>query len=117
MADMTRKEYWDEIRSIRDSLKEEWKDERADYAYDGNEWLHERLHQDIDGHQWIIYNAYNLDVLRFTDNEDAYIDNFGEWPADSDLSRIHTLAAFEAMRTDVQDGLDMDDFEDDDDED
>lgn len=112
MADMTRKEYWDEVRSIRENLRDEWKDERGDYG-DANEFIGDRLHEMIDGHQWIIYNSYNLDVIRFTDNEDAYIENFGEWPADSDLSRIHTLAAFEAMRQDVSDGLDMDDFEDD----
>ena len=114
MADMTRKEYWDQIRSIREDLADEYRTEGSDE--DPNEWFNDRLHETIDGHQWIIYNAYNLDVLRFTDNEDAYIDNFGEWPADSDLSRIHTLAAFEAMRQDVSDGIDMDDFEEADDD-
>lgn len=52
-------------------------------------------------------------MLRFTDNQDAYIDTFGDWPAGKSLQELQLLAAYEAMSTDVQDGLDPEDFEDD----
>lgn len=110
MDDVTRKEYWDEIRSIRRSLVDEWAAERADYDGDVNEWLSDRLHQDIDGHQWIIYTDYNLDVLRFTDNRDAYYDEMGEWPAAPSLGEMLAPVAYMAMQADVNDGLDFDDF-------
>lgn len=109
--DMTRKEYWDEIRSIRENLVEEWQDERANYGDDVNEWLTDRLHQTIDGHQWIIYTGYNIDVLRFTDNKEAYYDQMGAWPEVDNFNQMMGAVAFMAMEQDVMDGLDMDDFE------
>ena len=117
MDDMTREEYWDEIRAIRSNIVDEWATERADYNGDGNEWLSDRLHQTVDGHQWIIYTDYNFDVLRFTDNRDAYYDAMGEWPPVDDFSQMIAAVAYMAMETDVGDGLDVDDFTGDDDDD
>ncbi len=111
--DMTRKEYWDEIRSIRASLIEEWHEERAGYEYDGAEWLNERMHSTIDGHQWIIYTAYNIDVIRFTDNREAYYDQMGEWPNVDNFDQMLGAVAFMAMEADVQDGLDANEFDND----
>ena len=66
-----------------------------------------RLHETIDGHQWVIYTSYNLDVLRHSDNEDAYIDNFGGEDAahllkDRGISGLHAVMAYCAMEQDVQ---------------
>jgi hypothetical protein len=112
MDDMTRNEYWDEIRSIRENLLDEWRDERGDTKDDPQDWLYERLNQTIDGHQWIIYYSYNIDVLRFTDNRDAYYDQMGEWPtSDTGLQGMLAAIAYQSMYQDVMDGLEPEDFE------
>jgi len=69
-----------------------------------------RLHETIDGHQWVIYCGYNLDVIKQSDNEDYYNDNFGaESLANSleqgGLSTLHCHIAFWCMCADVQDYL------------
>jgi hypothetical protein len=103
------------VKSIRDELVDEYKEYGG--GVDPNEFVSDRLHEMIDGHQWIIYYGYNTEVLKHTNNEDAYIDNFGEWPADKGLNDLQMLAAFEAMRQDVSDEIDWDAFEEDEDED
>jgi len=68
------------------------------------------LHETVDGHQWVIYNGYNVDVMRYSPNEDYYIDNFGDEDAgtllkNGGLSSLHNVIAFWAMYADVQEEL------------
>ena len=116
MADMTQREYWDEVESLAKSITEETFDylddeDKADVrenGFDANdnarEALHERLWETIDGHQWIIYTSYNFDVLRFSDNEEYAIVNFGaESVLTEDKDGIKWAAlAFGALYADVQ---------------
>lgn len=78
MTEITYFEYREQVNSIAAGLASE--------ALADNEWDRDaaeedindsRLHETIDGHQWVIYTAYNLEVLRHSESEDAYIDNFG----------------------------------------
>ncbi len=120
MSELTHNEYWTEIEFIAETLVDKAMED-AKQDYDGNnpdfdelkavaeESINDhRLHETIDGHQWVIYNSYNLDVIRLSDNEDYYNDNFG---ADSlaasleqgGLSTLHCHIAFWCMYADVQD--------------
>ena len=111
MSEITRSQYYDEIRSIASNMAEE--------ALSDNDWDRDaaeedisdsRLHETIDGHQWVIYTAYNLDVIRHSDNSDAYVDNFGEADAgsiikDRGINGLHAVMAYCAMEQDVRDIL------------
>jgi hypothetical protein len=111
MSEITRSQYYDKIRSIASSMAEE--------ALADNDWDRDaaeddindsRLHETIDGHQWVIYTAYNLDVIRHSDNSDAYVDNFGGDDAahilkDRGIDGLHAVMAYCAMEQDVRDIL------------
>jgi len=77
------------------------------------------LHEYIDVHQWVIYYAYNLDVIKYSDNEDYMEQNFGneyagEIMAEKGLDGLHTVIAFWCMYADVQEHINdaFDEYED-----
>ena len=119
MSEITHYEYWKEVEELAEMLVTE----QMDYADNDREAAEEAindhaLHETIDGHQWIIYNAYNLDVIKWSDNADYYADNFGgddlaAVMKEGGLDRVHTVVAFFAMYADVQDKLEsaFDDYE------
>ena len=112
MSEMTSSEYWVEINSIAENMASEAladNDNDIDAARDDIQ--DSRLHETIDGHQWVIYCAYNDDVLRRSDNESYYEDNFGADDManiikDRGLDGLKTIMAFWAMYADVQDIID-----------
>lgn len=108
MSQITPNEYMKEIQELAESIvKGALADNDNDKAAALEEISDTRLHETIDGHQWIIYNAYNLDVIRHSDNSDYYIDNFGNEEAGEVLKRngldgLHTAIAYYAMYADTQ---------------
>ena len=69
------------------------------------------LHETIDGHQWVIYYAYNMPVIQFSNNAEYMVDNFGGEAVEAavkegGMSGLHTAVAFWAMYADVQEQLD-----------
>lgn len=119
MSKITLKEYWDEINSLAESVvADAMADNDNDRSAAEDDINDSRLHETIDGHQWVIYNHYNFDVMRHSDNADHYIDNFGPEDAgnilkERGLDGLHNVIAFWAMYTDVQDRLsaELDEFE------
>lgn len=111
MSELSRKEYFDEIQSIADNLAlEALTDNEWDRDAAENDINDSRLHETIDGHQWVIYYAYNDDVLRHSENDSAYEDNFGTEDMaavikDRGLDGLKTVMAYCAMEADVRDRL------------
>lgn len=66
---LTEKEYWDEIKSIVDSVISESKE----YDQDREDTLWET----IDGHQWVIYTFYNYQVLSISPNAGYAVEEWG----------------------------------------
>lgn len=115
MTDLnTQYEYYQQIKAIASELVDEAFSEYhdVDNIEDAEELINDSLlHETIDGHQWVIYNGYNVDVMRYSDNEDYYIDNFGAEDAgtilqDRGLSGLHNVIAYWCMYADVQEQLD-----------
>ena len=116
--DITNTSYWKEINDLARGMIEEtyeWLD-KADMEPDEiiedvmDQITDHVLHETIDGHQWVIYYAYNLDVIKFSNNSDYMVENFGNDEAGHILSKqgldsLHTAIAFWAMYADVQDVL------------
>ena len=109
--EMTQRDYWNEVTSIAESVTSETFDEfdkgtQREIMEDNQldefrEMLQERLHETIDGHQWIIYTSYNYDVMRFSDNEGAAIEDMGSDVLVKDGSLNTALIAYCALEADV----------------
>lgn len=98
-----RAEYWNDVRGYAaDILRAVADGEIAD-----REALDERVHETCDGSARVIYTSQALDVLRWTDSDDAYLDDFGAGAlADvSSASEVYTRLAFYALRADVSEAL------------
>ena len=105
-------EYWKEIKSIAADLVDRAMEENDNDKDQAEEAINDHiLHEDIDGHQWVIYYGYNLDVIKYSDNEDYYSDNFGSESLAASLEQggldtLHCHIAFWCMYADVQNELD-----------
>lgn len=111
-GDMTRSEYWAEVRSLAQSIREDaierWDNGNGD---DWDEALSEAMYEAVDGHQWVIYTAYNFDVLRFSENEGYSVENFGIETVVSDGAIHWAMLAYGALYGDVCDTIDHDEPE------
>ena len=108
---ITCKEYWDEVEGIADAIACEAMGDNDNDREAAEDDINDcRLHETIDGHQWVIYYSYNLDVIKHSDNEDYYNDNFGAESLaasleEGGLDTLHCHIAFWALYADVQDKL------------
>lgn len=92
---ITQREYWDEVESLAQTIREE----AEEYSRDVSDVLFET----IDGHQWVIYTAFHYEVLSHSDNDDYYVENFGaEGLSDGTGLRTDRLA-WGALYGDVSD--------------
>ena len=109
MSEISSFQYWEEISAIAESIVSETMSECDNDREAAEELVQDtRLHETIDGHQWVIYCAYNLDVLKHSDNESYFEDNIGGADhilKDGGIDQLHTVMAFYAMYADVQEKL------------
>lgn len=109
MNELTHNEYWTEINELAESMVSECMDECENDREAAEELINDsRLHETVDGHQWVIYYGYNLDVIKHSDNEDYYDQNFGADAVASSLEQggldtLHCHIAFWCMYADIQD--------------
>jgi hypothetical protein len=97
-----RAEYYGDVRSTAEELIEACKSgEIAD-----REALFDRIHEECDGSAWIIYTANAQQVLMFSDNDDAGIEELGADSFDWKNGIPWSQLAFYAMERDVFDMLD-----------
>ena len=118
MNDITQASYNEEIQDLATNLVEELMQEHDNDRDTAEESSHDRLHETIDGHQWVIYYAYNDEVLKYSENEEAYqgvYDNesLGQLVAERGIADLKTMMAYFAMYQDVSELLEQafDDFE------
>ena len=91
---ITEQEYWDEVRAIAKTVKEE---------AEGRE-LADVLHEAVDSHEWIIYTAQSVLVLYYSPNDNAYFEEIGQFSASCFSDTVQQLAFF-ALYADVQEAL------------
>jgi hypothetical protein len=99
---MTRKEYWDEIRSLATAFDEAVADEQFDQEA-AQEWIHET----IDGHQFVIYTYQAKCVGLYTDNPDAMVDDFGADGLIKDGRIHHEGIAYCSMEADLMERIEV----------
>ena len=93
-----RAEYYQSVRALVDEGMNEIREGRVTSAEELNEWLE----QSIDGSYWVIYTHANMQVIFVSDNDDAYMEDFGEAPVEGGNINWAALA-YAAMRRDVFD--------------
>lgn len=110
---ISQNDYTKEILEIAESMVETAFDEydEVETVEDAEELINDTLlHEAIDGHQWVIYYAYNDDVLKHSDNDEAYQDvycneDLGALVAEKGIDGVKPMMAYFAMYQDVQDHL------------
>lgn len=108
----TEYEYTKEIEGIAANLVCEAMQDNDNDREAAEEAINDHLlHETIDGHQWVIYYAYNMPVIQFSNNAEYMVDNFGGEAVEAavkegGMSGLHTAVAFWAMYADVQEQLD-----------
>jgi hypothetical protein len=100
--DIKRAEYYGAVRS----MAKEGADKARAGEFSDREELIEWVHESVDGSYWVIYTHANLDVLRYSDNDSAYSDNFGAEGMTDKSGNINWAAlAYAAMEQDVMEAL------------
>lgn len=107
-----RREYFDDVRGYAADILRAV----ADGEITDREGFEERLHETCDGSARVIYTSQALDVLRWTESDDAGFDEMGSDFLDgcSSMAEVYTRAAFYALRADVADrvrGFDVSDLD------
>lgn len=101
-----RAEYYQDVRDMVGNAMEEI---RAGNITD-REGFDEHINQSVDDSYWVIYTHANKQVIFVSDNDDAYVDEFGEAPVEG--GDINWAAmAFAAMQRDVYDAVDDDEVD------
>lgn len=108
MSNITSSQYWKEVQTLATQIAQDAMQQADNDRSEAEELINDSLmHETIGAHQWIIYNAYNLDLLQYSENTDYYIDNFGGDDAalilkENGLTGLHQALAFWALYADVQ---------------
>jgi Uri superfamily endonuclease len=112
-----RKDYYDDVRSMSEGIRQEF----ADYVKrdkpssdDAREWLQDYIHESCDGASRVIYTSEAMDCLRYSDNDEAGIEELGSEGFDWSDGIPWSQLAYFAFRRDVEeqlsaDGLDLND--------
>ena len=120
MTNITSSQYWIEVEALATQIAQDAMLSCDNNREEAEELINDSLmHETIGAHQWVIYNAYHLDVLQYSDNSDRYVDEFGVEDAalvlkESGLAGLHQALVFWALYADVQEKIEeaLDDVED-----
>ena len=101
-----RADYWDDVRACAQDIADDATRRAKDGETDLRDWLLERVHETCDGHSRVIYTGLAIETLLFSDNESAYVDDFGEDGVCTDGAVNWSALAFAAFERDVMEQLD-----------
>lgn len=92
-----RREYFAAVSSIADECKAEI----ASGNLNDEEAVREWIEQSVDGSHWVIYAYANMDVLRYSENDSAFVGDFGGGGLVKDGNVNWAALAYSAMLADV----------------
>ena len=93
----SRGDYWDSVKSMAEEIFEACDEDSEPIA--GST----RLHEEVDGTAWVIYYGQAVDVLRYSDHDDAIFEEMGEDALQGcrDMGAVYCRAAYYAMMQDI----------------
>jgi hypothetical protein len=101
-AQVLRARYHGDVRSMAAEILREAAEDYESYE-DAEEWIQQQVHETVDGSAMIIYTQQAINVLIQSDNWDQ-IDEVGADVPDG-MSNIVTVAAYYALRADVEEDI------------
>ena len=111
MTNITSSQYWIEVEDLAAQIAQDAMSQCDNSRDEAEELINDSLlFETIGAHQWVIYNAYNLELLQYSDNSDRYVDEFGTEDAaivlkERGLDGLHQSLAFWALYADVQEKI------------
>jgi hypothetical protein len=99
--EILRADYYADVRGCAESIREAI----AGGEVPDRESLLERIHEECDGHERVIYTHLNMETLLFSDNDDAYAEDFGADGMVKDGAINWAGLAYAAFERDVIDQL------------
>jgi len=107
MNEITRSDYYREVRSLAATILADVREESPGATEDErHEALQERLWETVDGHEWVVYTYKAQQVVAHSDNDGYSAENFGAESIVDESGRIKWEAiAFGALFADVSDVL------------
>lgn len=109
--DLARSAYCKHYREIGDEIIQMGRDGEWGYDDDAREKLSEYMHETIDSDGWVIYTQKAQMVCCLSENDGAYIDNFGTDGIVDDGAINWSRLAFAALEADVYAYLDAHGFD------
>lgn len=94
--DILRRDYYQDVRGIGDELKDQVKSREIT----DRDTFETYLHQAVDGSARVIYTLQAQIGLLCSDNEDAYLERFGDLPVEAGTINWSAMM-FEALEQDV----------------
>ena len=111
MTNITSSQYWIEVEALATQIAQDAMSQCDNSREEAEELINDSLlFETIGAHQWVIYNAYNLDILQYSDNSYHYVEEFGVEDAilvlkERGLDGLHQSLAFWALYADVQEKI------------
>ena len=96
--------YYGEVREYA----EDYDKQLEEHEFDSSEAFFEQLDQDLDGSQMVIYTLNSKVCLLASDNEDAYVEEFGELPTERGGELNIAAMAMYAFRADILEAMQND---------
>jgi hypothetical protein len=93
----SRGDYWDSVKSMAEEIFEACDEDSEPIA--GST----RLHEEVDGTAWVIYYGKALDVLKYSDHDDAIFEEMGDDALHGckSMGDVYSRAAYYAMMQDI----------------
>jgi len=101
-----RQDYYDDVRACAENIRDEAVRRAKDGESDLRDWLLEHVHETCDGHQRVIYTGLAIETLLFSDNDSAYVEEYGTDGIASDGAVKWSVLAYTAFERDVMEQLD-----------
>lgn len=105
---LVRDAYWQHVRDIAAEVATMARSGEWGYGGDAREKLQEYLWQTVDGDAWVVYTAQAQAVCFVSDNDGAYVDNYGADGLVENGSVNWSRMAYAAMEADIYEHLDID---------
>lgn len=96
-----RSDYIDDVDGIAADIEREARERAKDGEPHLREWLMDYIHETVDGCQRVIYTGLAIEALLFSDNDSAFVDDFGSEGVVKDGAVNYSALAYCAVERDV----------------
>jgi hypothetical protein len=100
-----RRDYWNDVCGLAKNILEEARTRYKAGETDLREWAIEYVDECVDGHERVIYTGQAIETVLYSDNDGAYVEDFGADGLVEDGQINWSKLAWAALRRDVTEQL------------